>query len=43
MKDSDFFEINTPQIVAESVDGEVIVVDLANGYYFSLSGTAAFI
>lgn len=37
------FEVNEPHVVAENVDGEVVVVDLRSGYYFSLTGSAALI
>jgi hypothetical protein len=33
--------INVPRIVHETIDGEVIVIDLATGTYFSLQGGAA--
>lgn len=32
---------NAPRVVHESIDGEVIVIDLATGTYFSLQGGAA--
>jgi hypothetical protein len=32
------FRINTENVVDETVDGEVIAIDLANGSYYSLSG-----
>ena len=33
--------INAPRVVHETIDGEVIVIDLATGTYFSLQGGAA--
>ena len=35
------FEVNAPAIVAESIDGEVIVMNLPQGIYYSLTGSAA--
>ena len=32
---------NVPRVVHETIDGEVIVIDLATGTYFSLQGGAA--
>jgi hypothetical protein len=32
--------INTPNVVGEEFDGEVVVVNLDSGYYFSLLGSA---
>ena len=34
------FELN-PQVLHETIDGEVIVIDLATGTYYSLRGSAA--
>ena len=34
-------QANTPRVVHETIDGEVIVIDLATGTYFSLQGGAA--
>jgi hypothetical protein len=33
------FRINAESVVHETVDGEVIVIDLASGSYYSLSGS----
>lgn len=33
--------VNAPRMVHETVDGEVIVIDLATGAYYSLPGTAS--
>lgn len=35
------YELNDPSIVAETVDGEVMVMDLRNGVYYSIVGTGA--
>jgi hypothetical protein len=34
-------EINSPAVIAESIDGEVIVMNLPQGIYYSLTGSAA--
>jgi len=36
-----FFKLNTPNVVQETIDGEVVIVDLKKGYYYSLVGTGA--
>jgi hypothetical protein len=33
--------IASPRVVAETIDGEAVVIDLASGTYYSLVGTAA--
>jgi Coenzyme PQQ synthesis protein D (PqqD) len=33
--------INSPSVISESIDGEVVVIHLATGTYYSLRGTAA--
>jgi hypothetical protein len=33
--------INNPSVISESIDGEVVVIHLATGTYYSLQGTAA--
>jgi Coenzyme PQQ synthesis protein D (PqqD) len=35
------FRVNTPTVTAEAVDGEVIIVNLKSGTYYSLLGTGA--
>lgn len=35
------FAVNYPNVVAEVFEGEVVVVDLESGQYFSLAGTGA--
>ena len=32
---------NSPRIIADTIDGEVIMIDLQTGSYYSLNGTAA--
>ena len=34
------YRVNTPQVIAETVGEETIIVNLATGHYFSLQGTA---
>jgi Coenzyme PQQ synthesis protein D (PqqD) len=34
------FAINSPDVVTENFDGQVVVLNLANGHYFSLEGIA---
>ena len=33
--------VNSPQVIHETIDGEVIVINLATGSYYSLKGSAA--
>jgi PqqD family protein of HPr-rel-A system len=33
--------VNAPQVIHESIDGEVIVIDLGTGTYYSLKGSGA--
>ena len=35
------FEINAPTIIGEAVDGEVMVMNLRDGIYYSVTGDAA--
>jgi hypothetical protein len=35
------FRINTPAIVHEAIDGEVVIINLENGNYYSLDGVGA--
>ncbi|MEY4532006.1 MAG: hypothetical protein RLZZ156_2729 [Deinococcota bacterium] len=39
----EIFELNSPQVAAEVLDGEAMVIDFKNGLYFSLRGSAALI
>lgn len=40
---SPIFCINSPQVVQETIDGEVVIINLLKGHYYSLRGTGAFI
>ena len=33
--------VNSPQVIHETIDGEVIIIDLSTGTYFSAKGSAA--
>ena len=35
------FRVNSPQVIHETIDGEVIVISLATGSYYSMKGPAA--
>jgi len=35
------FEVNSPNVIHETIDGEVIVIDLTSGTYYSLRGPGA--
>ena len=37
------FRINTPPVVAETLDGETTIVDLKNGTYYALNESGSFI
>lgn len=39
--DAERFVVDAARIVSETIDGEAIVINLANGYYYSLDATAA--
>lgn len=41
MNASGRYTINAPDVVAEDLNGEVVILNLANGLYFSLRGIAA--
>lgn len=34
------YRVNTPHVIAETVGGETIIVDLSSGHYFNLQGSA---
>ena len=40
---STVFTINTPKIVQENIDGEVVIVNLEKGHYYSLLATSSYI
>lgn len=37
------YELNTPEVIEESVDGEVLIVHLGTGAYYSSDGSGEFI
>ncbi len=37
------YEVNTPEVIEESVDGEVLIVHLGTGAYYSSDGSGEFI
>ena len=39
--DSARFEVNSPTVIGEAIDGEVMVINLVSGIYYNLTGTAA--
>jgi hypothetical protein len=39
--DSAGFEVNSPAVIGEAIDGEVMVINLVSGTYYNLTGTAA--
>jgi hypothetical protein len=41
MMDRKYYQISSPNIIYETIEGEVVIVDLDKGFYFSLRGTAA--
>jgi len=41
MKKSNQYQVNSSNIIHETIDNEVVIVDLERGYYFSLRSTAA--
>jgi hypothetical protein len=41
MTSTNTYKVNSPNIIHETIDDEVVIVDLENGFYYSLRGTAA--
>lgn len=41
MSKSEFYKINSPKVVSETIDGEVVIVNLDKGDYYSLRKTGA--
>jgi len=39
--DNRCFAINSPTVIAEAIDGEVMLINLVSGIYYNLTGTAA--
>ncbi len=37
------YRVNSPDVVAEVIDGEAVIVNLSNGMYYSLDGAGALI
>lgn len=37
------FQINAPSVVAEVIDGEAVIMNLASGHYFSTQGVGALV
>jgi hypothetical protein len=37
------FQINAPGVVAEVIDGEAVIMNLASGHYFSAQGVGAWV
>jgi hypothetical protein len=35
------YEINSPQVITEMIDGEAIMINLSTGNYYSISGSGA--
>jgi Coenzyme PQQ synthesis protein D (PqqD) len=36
-----YFQVNSANVISETIDGETIIIDLTTGTYFSLRGTGA--
>lgn len=43
MTNSKIFRINSPKVIRETIDGEVVIVNLKKGHYYSLMETGAVI
>ena len=43
MSNNSRFRVNTPQVVHETIDGEVVIIHLDTGSYYSLDGLGAII
>ena len=41
MTGSEFFRVRAPQIAHETIDGEVVIINLDTGSYYSLTGAGA--
>jgi len=41
MQDVDVFRVNAPQVIAENIDGEVVLVNLERGIYYSTDQVGA--
>ena len=38
-----FFQVNRPQVICQTIEGEVVAINLQTGSYYSLTGAAAVI
>ena len=43
MSTQDRYQVNSPQVVHETIDGEVVIIHLDTGCYYSLDGVGAVI
>jgi Coenzyme PQQ synthesis protein D (PqqD) len=43
MSSHTLFQVNRPQVISQTIDGEVVVINLQTGNYYSLTGAAAVI
>ena len=43
MNQAEYFHINSPQVVHETIEGETVIVNLLNGNYYNVSGTGSVI
>jgi hypothetical protein len=41
MSSHTLFQVNRPQVICQTIDGEVVVINLQTGTYYSLTGAAA--
>jgi hypothetical protein len=41
MVETNWFRINSPSVIFETMDNEVIIINLDQGYYYSLNGLGA--
>jgi len=41
MQEADVFRVNAPQVIAENIDGEVVLVNLEQGTYYSTDRVGA--
>ncbi len=39
MKTSDYYRVNQPSVISDMIDGEVIIINMDSGTYFSLLST----
>lgn len=41
MSNHTLFQVNRPQVISQTIEGEVVVINLQTGTYYSLTGAAA--